>query len=372
MMTVFTELHWFNFPDREPRVFNTSLRKIMLSVGYDICKFGKPTYLYKHSGHIPNLDDIAHSPATIEFLNKCGVDFYLGEPLSVGTPVQDARYDNVVNCSDIDLRTPELDSIRNYVLRNNLTNVTVYVGDYNIEKYTAYYSPYMKLVLKDIFLYSTTLMEPTEPGLRTNITFKFVNLNGRYTEYRHIIALFLKDKPAIVSWFHDKDLPVKTDWYDLTTWNSSITETLNGELGIRIVDNPYSTFSQFSGKLEEVYATCFCDIVSESRFTNPLGNISEKTTRSMLYKKPFILAASYKTLEYLKTLRFKTFSDFWDESYDECENHEDRIKKILALIEHINSKSIDELKSMLYRMEPILEHNFENLNKISSFGKRNG
>ena len=51
-----------------------------------------------------------------------------------------------------------------------------------------------------------------------------------------------------MSWFHDKDLPVTTDWYDLTTWNSSITETLNGEIGIRIVDKPYSTFAQFSGK----------------------------------------------------------------------------------------------------------------------------
>ena len=253
MMNRFTELHWFNFPDREPKVFTNSLRNAMLSVGYDICKFGKPTYLYKYSGCILKLDDIAHSPATVEFLNKCGVDFYLGELLSIGTPDQDTIY-NVVNCSDTDLRAPELDSIRNYILRNNLTNVTVYVGDYNIEKYTAYYSPHMKLVVKDIFLYSTKLMEPSVNGLRTNITFKFVNLNGRYTEYRHIIASFLKDKPAIMSWFHDKDLPVTTDWYDLTTWNSSITETLNGEIGIRIVDKPYSTFAQFSGKLEEVYA----------------------------------------------------------------------------------------------------------------------
>jgi hypothetical protein len=63
------------------------------------------------------------------------------------------------------------------------------------------------------------------------------------------------------------------------------------------------------------------------------------------------------TLKYLHDNGYKTFSDFWDESYDDCTNHEERLYKIFDVIKYIESKSIDELKDIYKDMKSILSYN---------------
>ena len=115
--------------------------------------------------------------------------------------------------------------------------------------------------------------------------------------------------------------------------------------------------------LEKFYKDVFCDVVTESRFAQPTGNYSEKTYQPMFYKKPFILAAPPYTLKFLREEGFKTFGEFWDESYDECENHEERLFKIFKVIDFINDKSMDELREMYHKMSDILKHNRNLLDK---------
>jgi hypothetical protein len=109
--------------------------------------------------------------------------------------------------------------------------------------------------------------------------------------------------------------------------------------------------------LEQFYNDIFCDIVTESRFAQPTGNYSEKTYQPMFYRKPFILVAPPFTLKALREEGFKTFNEFWDESYDECEIHEERMFKIFEIINMLNDKSIDELREMYSKMTEILLHN---------------
>jgi hypothetical protein len=82
-------------------------------------------------------------------------------------------------------------------------------------------------------------------------------------------------------------------------------------------------------------------------------------------KVPFILVAPPHTLSYLKTFGFKTFSNWWDESYDSEEDHYKRIIKIFDLIDYINLKSLDELKIIYAEMFDVLEHNKEILKNLS-------
>jgi hypothetical protein len=122
-------------------------------------------------------------------------------------------------------------------------------------------------------------------------------------------------------------------------------------------------------KMEESYRDVFCDIVTESRFAQPTGNYSEKTFHPMWFKKPFVLAAPPNTLKLLKEHGFKTFSDFWDESYDSITIHEERLLKIFEVIDFINNKSIEELQEMYVQMKPILEHNYNLIKeKLSPIG----
>ena len=117
-------------------------------------------------------------------------------------------------------------------------------------------------------------------------------------------------------------------------------------------------FRSKNDQLDKAYSDVFCDIVTESRFAQPTGNYSEKVYQAMFYKKPFVLVAPPKTLRMLKEDGFKTFDGFWDESYDELTNHQERLFKIFEVIDFINDKTIEELRDMYEKMLPIIEHNF--------------
>jgi len=81
----------------------------------------------------------------------------------------------------------------------------------------------------------------------------------------------------------------------------------------------------------------------------------------MFFKKPFILVAPPFTLKYLREQGFQTFSDFWDESYDECVDHERRMWMIFNLIDEIENTPIDDLRELYKAMQPVLQHNYERL-----------
>ena len=120
----------------------------------------------------------------------------------------------------------------------------------------------------------------------------------------------------------------------------------------------YTSIHNDDIKIEEAYRDIFCDVITESRYAQPTGNYSEKTFHPMWYKKPFVLVAPANTLKLLKDHGYKTFGNFWDESYDDIQNNEERLFKIFETIEFINSKSLEELQDMYNKMKPILEHNY--------------
>jgi hypothetical protein len=91
---------------------------------------------------------------------------------------------------------------------------------------------------------------------------------------------------------------------------------------------------------------------------------SEKVINAMKAGRPFIVASSAGTLAYLRQHGFKTFSEFWDESYDLEENHELRLQKILTLVDYINSMNIDDLQKLYSKIKPTVEYNFRWLNEI--------
>lgn len=106
------------------------------------------------------------------------------------------------------------------------------------------------------------------------------------------------------------------------------------------------------------YNDFFIDLVAETFTSGVVFSMTEKTVRPMLAMTPFI---TYGPTAYLSNLKnrygFKTFSNWWDESYDTV-NEYDRIKKIYQLIDHLDKLSDSERISMYNDMKPILEHNY--------------
>ena len=77
----------------------------------------------------------------------------------------------------------------------------------------------------------------------------------------------------------------------------------------------------------------------------------------MLYLHPQILYSSSGTLEYLKSWGFKTFSNYWNEDYDNETNGNKKLQMIMDVVRELNNKPLVELHEMYWDMMPILKHN---------------
>lgn len=121
--------------------------------------------------------------------------------------------------------------------------------------------------------------------------------------------------------------------------------------------NPIKNEFLSNGSLEDVYSSCFIDIVSETTFMYPYPFFSEKTIRPIFLKTPFLIFGPAGMLNCLHNFGFKTFSDFWDESYDKMENHWERFEKICLLIKKLSKISHCDLEIMYSKMESTLNHN---------------
>ncbi len=357
------------------------------------------------NGKLQALDSIIHSSVDIDALNQKGLKIFLYEPICayIDGSRHNRQFFSEFNfeVDPVTVRSEELDSIKEYVVRNKLTNVSVHTCDYNAELYFPHYLPYMSLQCDDLFLKNYSVFETSTVK---RIRKKFISVNWRHSKHRHLIVSALAKTNSYYSWYFKSSLETLNEdlWFDLDRWKTThpdlyqqivqglkiLNKTCPSLIDLQnadpiLVDSGYSVFYPKSVKyfghnnpafdnpknkiLEQFYNSVFCDVVNETRFAQHTGNFSEKLFQSIRYKTPFILVAPPYTLEYAKNYGFKTFGDFWDESYDSCTNHEDRIVKIIELINHINSLSIKQCEILYQSMSDILEHNYSILLEKSPF-----
>ena len=112
-------------------------------------------------------------------------------------------------------------------------------------------------------------------------------------------------------------------------------------------------------------------IVTESSMSSYDGevhmqqDISEKIFKPMILKMPFIHIGDPFVLSRLREAGFKTFHDFWDESYDEDPISQDRLEKVFSIIKRLYKMPRDQFIRMMKECERITEHNFRRLRDLS-------
>ena len=121
--------------------------------------------------------------------------------------------------------------------------------------------------------------------------------------------------------------------------------------------NNKNSFSASGTFKKELFLNSCINIVTETSFVNNELFISEKVLKPILMYQPFIVIGPYQYLNQLKKYGYKTFSEFWDESYDDIEDSTLRIKIILELIRELNSKSIAELNELYQKTKDICIYN---------------
>lgn len=109
----------------------------------------------------------------------------------------------------------------------------------------------------------------------------------------------------------------------------------------------------------EYFRSTFCHIVTETLFYDSTVHLTEKSFRPIVNRRPFILAGPPGSLAYLRSYGFKTFSDFWDESYDQETDPHKRLDLIQKLIADLNKLDLDQMESLLKKMNDVLSHNYE-------------
>jgi hypothetical protein len=98
-----------------------------------------------------------------------------------------------------------------------------------------------------------------------------------------------------------------------------------------------------------------------------VGNVffaTEKLWRCIAACRPFIIVGSQYYLKNLRRLGFRTFSDFWDEGYDDY-GPTQRIKEVEKLIQQLAKKSLKEMQMLLVKIQPVLDHNLETFKTLT-------
>jgi len=87
-------------------------------------------------------------------------------------------------------------------------------------------------------------------------------------------------------------------------------------------------------------------------------DISEKTFKPIAFLQPFFVFGQPGTLSYLHQQGYKTFDQWWDESYDRVDDPGAKFNMLTALYKKLSKTSHSELADILYHMWPTLEHNY--------------
>jgi hypothetical protein len=120
-----------------------------------------------------------------------------------------------------------------------------------------------------------------------------------------------------------------------------------------------------------LFKNVFLNVVNETHQPDNTVFITEKTYRSINYCRPFVINGDRGSLKYLKDMGFKTFDQFWDESYDQETSDHTRIVKIIAIVKDITSRTDSQLLTLFQSMLPVLEHNYNTLKNYEQWSKLN-
>jgi hypothetical protein len=105
------------------------------------------------------------------------------------------------------------------------------------------------------------------------------------------------------------------------------------------------------------YNECAVDVVLETLFDDTRLHLTEKVLRPIACGKPFILAATSGSLEYLRSYGFRTFAPAINEHYDTISDPVQRLAAIIAEMSRINNLPQDQKQQLWQELHSIAQHN---------------
>lgn len=207
----------------------------------------------------------------------------------------------------------------------------------------------------------------------------FMCLNYRYRPHRLDATMLFHKLDLLKDSFFT--LPARNPevWHDAfrTNINPAFKEkigitdeelnALEQKLPLRIDSLPESHVNHFrmthddQRELKEFYTKSLVAIITETLAYDEAVTETEKTLKAIAHKQPFILISAPKSLFYLRSHGYQTFSQWWDESYDDIEDHYDRMVAIGKLCKDIHSWDRNKRAQFLEETKGVLQHNYDKM-----------
>ena len=352
-------------------------------------------------GHIPYLENLILGSIERTECNKNGLNIFITEQvLHTNEPHTRIVFNGESSYSTVKdgfqhtknntVWSPELESVQTFVTKNKLTNVVVNVNFDDVHNiYKDKYSFVLKrndAILDALNNIYQTLDNSGNDIRNVDIDTKLWCGNWRYTPHRHLITAFasLLDTKYSWSFIDPKHNILNNVWFDIDTfaYKDQILNGINNlntnpndldiqTNSINIEGNIYDSSirpkempagphtTQYTSR--QLYGNTFCAIVNSSTFAEPFPTYDEKPLNAIFNKRPFVLCAPPGSLELMRKDGFKTFGEFWDESYDNEENHEKRLEKIFDLLLEIDSWDLKKCQQIYKNMLATIFHNYNML-----------
>lgn len=105
------------------------------------------------------------------------------------------------------------------------------------------------------------------------------------------------------------------------------------------------------------YACTAIEVVLETLFDDSRHHLTEKILRTIACGRPFVLASTPGSLQYLRQYGFETFDGLIDETYDTVLDPQQRLEAIVQELQRISSMNSDEKKSLWTQLYAISQRN---------------
>jgi len=112
----------------------------------------------------------------------------------------------------------------------------------------------------------------------------------------------------------------------------------------------------------EPYIDTYFSLVTETVFEQPWPFRTEKIAKPLMIGHPFIVATTPGYYRDLHRLGFRTFGHVIDESFDQIEHHQDRMDRIITIVQDLCQQDLDSFQKECYT---VCKYNQEHLKELA-------
>ena len=234
----------------------------------------------------------------------------------------------------------------------------------------------------------TTRIDKTDIGPNPLTTYQpgprektFLCFNRRYHPHRLIFFMMMTKRKLLNHFFMSmaKTQPESGQTFTITAshlmhvhsqYNFTINDiaTCDAVLPLVLDTTNFESYPMEStpDDIEKYYSNSLINIITETFFFSKVIHVTEKTYKPIASLQPFIMIAAPRSLQHVRAMGFKTFSEFWDESYDTEDDHVVRFNKIFDLVESISKWSDEKKLEFSHQVKDIVEYNANHLQNIEN------